>query len=68
MGDLDPVIIQRRLAENYSQMTEDELAAVAEKAYDLIPVAKEPLKLRYGTEGCGFLCNQSQQHSLSFPK
>src|SRR5947209_14142307 len=44
MSEIDPVIIQRRLAENYSHMTEDELAALAEKAYDLVPVAKEALQ------------------------
>jgi DNA-directed RNA polymerase subunit M/transcription elongation factor TFIIS len=51
MSDLDPVIIQRRLAENYSQMSEGELAAVAEKAYDLIPIAKETLEAEIRNRG-----------------
>ncbi|HEY2499687.1 MAG TPA: hypothetical protein VGK24_21720 [Candidatus Angelobacter sp.] len=51
MSDIDPVIIQRRLAENYSRMTEGELAAMAEKAYDLIPVAKETLEAEIRNRG-----------------
>ncbi len=34
----------QRLRENYAQMTEDELALIANKAYDLTTIAQEALQ------------------------
>jgi DNA-directed RNA polymerase subunit M/transcription elongation factor TFIIS len=41
----------RQLKETYGQMTEDELFAVAEDAYDLTPIAKEVLRAEIAARG-----------------
>jgi hypothetical protein len=44
MESIDPQQQSRQLRETYSQMTEEELCAVAEDAFDLTPVAREALQ------------------------
>jgi DNA-directed RNA polymerase subunit M/transcription elongation factor TFIIS len=68
MSDIDPVIIQQRLAENYSQMTEDELAALAEKAYDLVPVAKQALEAEIRNRGLRILLQSEPAAEPELPE
>lgn len=51
MENIDPEEERRRLRETYGQMTEDELCAVADDAFDLTPIAKETLQAEIQERG-----------------
>ena len=51
MASIDPEHEWRQLKETYGQMTEDELSAVAEDAYDLTPIAREVLQAEIAARG-----------------